>query len=205
MTPEQQFKRRVAYKMHLGDILSGKVILNDEKFKLLEYEGKEVVRVNVIANITDKYIQDDEKKFASLTLDDATGQIKVKTFGEDISKFENLSQGDTIQLIGLLRQWNNELYIIPEIIKKRSPQYLLIRKYELEIDKPKTLAHSELNVLRNSITDIIKREEANGGAETEQIILELKSPPDAINSEIKKLLEEGIIYEPRPGKVRYLG
>jgi DNA-binding transcriptional ArsR family regulator len=29
--------------------------------------------------------------------------------------------------------------------------------------------------------------------------------PQIISQEIKKLLEEGIIYEPRPGRVRYLG
>ena len=29
--------------------------------------------------------------------------------------------------------------------------------------------------------------------------------PENINQEITKLLEEGIIYEPRPGRVRYLG
>jgi len=31
------------------------------------------------------------------------------------------------------------------------------------------------------------------------------SDPNEINSEIKKLLEDGIAYEPRPGKLRYLG
>ena len=29
--------------------------------------------------------------------------------------------------------------------------------------------------------------------------------PEVINSEIKRLLEEGIIFEPRPGKIRWLG
>ena len=29
--------------------------------------------------------------------------------------------------------------------------------------------------------------------------------PSLINQEIKKALEDGIIYEPRPGIVRYLG
>ena len=31
------------------------------------------------------------------------------------------------------------------------------------------------------------------------------SKPEIISQEIKKLLEEGIIYEPKPGRVRYLG
>ena len=117
--PDEQFKRHIAFKLRIGDILSGNVILNEEKFKCLEYQNKEIVRVNVIANITDKYVQDGEKKFASLTLDDATGQIKAKVFGDDIEKITAFSQGDTVQIIGLLRSWSNELYILLEILKKK--------------------------------------------------------------------------------------
>ena len=51
----------------------------------------------------------------------------------------------------------------------------------------------------------IKREDANGGADIKSLVTELNTKQDIINQEIRKLLEEGIIYEPRPGKVRYLG
>lgn len=203
--PEQEFKRKVAYKMKVGDILSGKIIFDAERFKFLEYNGKEIVRVNLIANIIDKFVQDDEKKFASITVDDASGQIKIKTFGDEIEKFANYLQGDTIQIIGLLRSWNNELYLTPEIIKKRDPQYLLLRKLELDLEKPKTLEKSELSQLRNQILEAVKKNEEKGGVEIESLILELKNSPDIINKEVKKLLEEGLVYEPRPGKLRYLG
>ena len=203
--PEQQYKRHIAHKMRIGDLIKGNPVLDEEKFKLLEYQNKEIVRVNLIANIVDKYIQDDERKFGSLTLDDASGQIKLKVFGEDIQKFEKFSQGDTIMAIGVLRIWNNELYIIPEIMKKKDPQYLLIRKLETDLEKPQTLEKEKLHELKDKIISIIKKEEENGGVEIEQMILELKSPPAVINQEIRKLLEEGIVYEPRPGKIRYLG
>jgi len=203
--PEEQFKRHIAFKLRVGEIQDGKIILDADRFKFLEYESKQIVRVNLIANIIDKYVQDDEKKFASITLDDASGQIKLKLFGEDIQKFDPFEQGDTIQVIGLLRTWNDELYIIPETMKKKEPQYLLVRKLERDIEKPKSLDKEQLHNLKDKLLEIIKTKEADGGAEIEQLILELKSPPEAINQEIKKLLEEGIIYEPRPGKVRYLG
>ena len=112
----EQYKRHTAYKLRIGSILEGKPILESDKLKFIESQGKSVSRTNIIANITDKYIQDGEKKFASITLDDGTGQIKAKVFGEDIEKFSSLSQGDTILVIGLLRSWNNEIYLTPEII-----------------------------------------------------------------------------------------
>ncbi len=201
----EQFKRNIAYKMRIGSIIEAKPIFEEDKLKFVESKEKQIVRVNVIANVIDKYIQDQEKKFASITLDDASGQIKIKTFGDDIQKFSSLNQGDTILIIGLLRFWNNEIYITPEIIKKKLPQYLLIRKLEVESDAPKTLKKEALSALKDRIITMIKNAEAQQGIDIDNIILETHEPPEIVNSEIKKLLEDGLIYEPRPGKLRYLG
>ena len=199
------FKRNVAFKLRIGQILEGKQIFDADKIRFLEIKDKNVVRINLIANITDKYIQEGEKKFGSITLDDATGQIKAKLFGDDIEKFSSFNQGDTVQLVGLLRSWNNELYITPEIIKLKSPQFLLVRKLESDLDSPKAPDKSHLHSIKEKITLIIKSSESNGGVDIDKIIMELKESPELINSEIKKLLEDGAIYEPRPGKLRYLG
>ncbi len=202
---EQGFKRHVAHKMRIGDVLSGKIIMDGEKFKFLEVNESHIVRVNIIANITDKFVQDDEKKYATLTIDDASGQIRIKSFGDEIEKLEHFIQGDTIIVVGLLRTWNNEVYITPEIIKKREPQYLMVRKLELDLEKPKILEKDEISQIRTKILDDVRKNEENGGIDIEKIILDLQQPPQTINQEIKKLLEEGLIYEPRPGKLRYLG
>jgi len=202
---EQTFKRYIAYKMHIGMLLSGKPEMEGEKLKFLSIGEKQVSRVNLIANIVDKYIQDGEKKFGSLTLDDATGQMKVKLFGEDVGKISGYEQGDTILVIGLLRHWNNEIYITPEIIKKKEINFLLARKLEIEALIPKQFNKEQLTLLKDKLVEIIKNAEAGGGVEIEKIILELKEPADAINREIKKLLEDGVAFEPRPGKLRWLG
>jgi uncharacterized protein len=201
----KQYKRNIAYKLRVGDIQAGKVVIEEEKFKQLELGDKHVVKINLVANITDKYIQDGEKKFASITLDDATGQIKAKVFGDDIEKFAELNQGDTVVVMGNLRHWNNELYITPDIIKKKDPVYLLVRKFEVESEKPKMIGKEELSALKDKVISMVKDAEKDNGIEIEKIIMELKEHPDVINSEIRKLLEEGMIYEPRPGKIRYLG
>jgi RPA family protein len=199
------FKRNIAYKLRIGQILQGSPIIEAERLQHLKVDGKEVIRVNVIANIIEKFIQDEEKKFGSITLDDASGQIRVKAFGDDLSKFDNFGQGDTVLVIGMVRSWNNELYITPEIIKKISPSYLLLRKLEIEAEMPKSQNPEKAKELKDRIIDLVKSSDSNGGVEVEKIILESKEHPDLINSEIKKLLEEGLVYEPRPGRLRYLG
>jgi len=213
-------KRETAYKLKIGEILNGTPIIEDvkgeegtpnkERFRFLEILDKHIIRVNLIANVIDKFNSEGEKKFATLTVDDATGQIRLKLFGEDILKFENLNQGDTILIIGLLRSYNNELYVSPEIIKKIDPRYLLIRKLETEKNqKDVQITANEpghVSSLREEIIKTLQSSEDSGGIETEQIILKLKSSdPSAINSEIIKLIEDGVIFEPRPGRVRYLG
>lgn len=202
---EQQFKRNIAYKLRIGSILTGKPIFEAEKLKSLDVDGKNIVRVNVIANITDKYIQEGEKKFGSLTIDDASGQIKLKAFGDDVDKFVNFNQGDTVLVVGLLRHWNNEIYLTPEIMKKKDPSFLLVRKLEVESEMPKPVNKENLLVLKDKIINMIKEAEKSGGIDVEKIILDLHEPPEVINQEIKKLLEDGMAYEPRPGKLRYLG
>lgn len=215
--PEQR-KREIAYKVRISDILRGNPIIEErttdegltrENFRFLELDKKEVVRINLVANLIDKYISEGVKHFATITLDDASGQIRVKVFGDDVKKFDNLNQGDTLLIIGVLRSFNKEVYILPEIIKKTDPRYLLVRKLEIEKSlpvKPTPEMQAKTDSVRDKIINLVKSSEEAGGIDIEQIILEIKeTSPDAINTEITKLLEDGAIYEPRPGRVRWLG
>ena len=227
--PEQQFKRNIAFKMRIGDLLIGKPINDGERFAFLELGNKKLIRVNVIGNIVDKYESEGERKYTFFTLDDGSGQIKLKVFGDDAQKFKSILQGQTVAVIGGLRNWNNETYIAPEIIKEKDPRYLLLRKLETEKDKTNNEKEnsSQMNptlptnstgfqsgserkeqsmAIRDKLLTAIKESEENGGIETEEILKKFPEVSQSIiNQEIQRLLEEGIIFEPRPGKVRYLG
>src|SRR3989344_744821 len=144
-------QRATAYKLRIGDILSGKHILEEERFNFLELGDKQVIRVNIIANIIEKYEGESEKKYLSFTIDDASGQIRVKIFGDDVSRFSNIEQGNTVMVIGKLRYFNNELYILPEIIKEQDPRYLLVRKLELEKEMPKEIKKEEILATKDQI------------------------------------------------------
>lgn len=206
---EGQFKRNVAYKFRIGDVLLGKPIMDGEKFSFLELGDKKIVRVNIIGNIVDKYESEGERKYIFFTLDDGSGQIKLKCFSEEVNKFKEVNQGETVLVIGVLRNFNNEVYISPEIIKEQDTKYLLLRKLEIEKEKSKNtkpLVKEQITAIKDKILDIIKGSEKDGGIEMDTIIMDLREvSPDVINQEIKSLLEEGIIFEPRPGKIRWLG
>ncbi|MEK6935595.1 MAG: OB-fold nucleic acid binding domain-containing protein [Nanoarchaeota archaeon] len=207
-------KRETANKIRIGDLLRAKQIFEEseqqnKRLQSVELGDQKIVRVNIISNVVDKFESEGESRFASITLDDGSGQIRARLFGEDTAKFKEFNQGDTVTLIGLVRSYNQELYLLPEIIRKTDPRYLLVRKLELEKEIPKILNQEQkqqIIALKDEIIEMIKTAELKEGIEKEEIIMKLKhSQPEVITKEIKKLLEEGIIYEPKPGKVRYLG
>ncbi len=210
MPEEQQFKRHTAYKLRVGDILIGKPIMDGERFSFLEFGDKKIVRVNIMGNIVDRYEGGDEgRKYLFLTLDDGSGQIRLKVFSDGYEKFKNIFQGQTVVIIGVLRNWSNETYISPEIIREMDPKYLLLRKLETEKDKTLNagpVEKAQIVAIKDKILELIKNSEENGGIEIEEIIQKFHETPQAIiNQEIQKLLEEGIAFEPRPGKIRWLG
>lgn len=200
---EEPRKRNVAYKLRIGDVLKGKPVMNEGRLAGLEIGGKNVVRINLIANVVDRFVSEGEKKYSSLTLDDASGQIRMKSFGDDVHLVADLMQGDTLQVIGMVREYNSELYVTPEVVKKIDPRWLLVRKLEMQKIRAE-MPKSDLN-LRDIILDKIKAGEKDNGIEIDQMIMDIEAAPELINKEVTKLLEEGLIYEPRPGKLRYLG
>ncbi len=207
MAEQEQFKRNIAFKMKVGDVLSGRVVIDNQRFSFLELGERKIIRVNIVGNIVEKYESQGEKNFLSLTLDDGSGQIKLKSFGDDVKKFDSFTQGLTVVVIGVLRYWNDEVYIAPEIIKEQNPKYLLLRKLEMEKNKTFTPLKKEQRVaVKDVLLEKIKGSEDAGGIEKDKLIMDLREiSSEVINQELQKLLEEGIIFEPRPGKVRYLG
>lgn len=158
-------KRQTAFKLNIRQILESEKDILDGKFKMLfvpnrnDKNKKEISRVNLIANVIEKFISDD-RRFASLKLDDASGQIRIKTFGGECKKVENIEIGDTVRIVGWIRFYNAELYVIPEIIKKIAPEWLLARKLELEKEYRNGVSY-EVSVKKISKSEEVRRPDSS--------------------------------------------
>ncbi len=212
-------KRNVAFKLRIGDLTRGQPV-NDPtnldnsgnpRIKFVEVGNKQVIRVNIVANVVDKFSSEGDKAYSNLTIDDATGQMRLKMFGDDVSRFNSINPGDTVMVIGLVRYFNNEIYVSPEIITVKDPRYLLVRKLEIEkeggviSESVKHAPKEEILAVKDQIIKMIKESEETGGVDADKLLMTIKAPPELINQEVRKMLEEGLAYEPRPGKLRYLG
>ena len=133
--PEEFKKRQTAFKVSIGMISSSDKVHFDEenRFRYVEVKGKEIYRINLIANVIDKF-ESNQKQYINITLDDGTGNIRVKAFADSIHLLQNIHLGDSVILVGVIRFYNDELYVMPEIIKAVDPKWLVARKLELEAE-----------------------------------------------------------------------
>jgi RPA family protein len=226
----QSVKRNIAIKVNISDIINGEYVKEDGWTPNYVSTNKgHVSRVNIIGVIVSK----EDSDYNTLMVDDSTGAIAVRSFeNKDILKTPLI--GQIILLVGRVREYNGQKYILAEIIKVISDKkWVLIRKKELEKDiesfsKKKTVIKEEKKDFEATneqkkeviipkkeemmlqpqsnpyevVLSLIKSSDTGFGVSYEEIILnsKLKNCEEIITS----LIEEGEIFEVRPGILKVL-
>ena len=209
-------KRQIAYKVRVKDILNGEYIREEgwQPNYVLFPNGQKISRVNIIGTIV---ATSNENNYQSFLLDDGSGKVSVRFFqGSDV--VHNTSIGDIVLLIGRIREYGNERYIVPETIKKvTNKMWIQVRKLELkqqrlfpqkkaEVTTPeikKVVIESDLEKgPTQKIYDLIKRLDNGDGVDIDNILQQIneKNVEDIINN----LLERGEIFEIRRGRLKVL-
>src|SRR3989344_4489058 len=126
-------KRNTAYKLWLSQLASSKNVKQNVEFEssYIDLEGKKISRVNIIATAISKFVSEDGN-YIALVLDDSSSQIRIKAWGEDCNAIKSIEPGMLVLSIGKIKEYNNELYILPEIIKPLEDlNWEIARKLEL--------------------------------------------------------------------------
>ena len=219
--------RLVAYKVWISDLINGNYIKETGEWdpNYISVKNKKVSRVNIIASVVMKY-QNEANTYVSIVLDDSSETIRLKTWKQDINLLNNINIGDLVLIVGRSKSYNNEIYIVPEIVKKLENQdWLLLRKLELtkeygnpvktekiiqDVDE-KTTAKSgeelieepvEITSNRQKLLDVIGKND-EGIAISEIIKNSFLDSKEAENL-MNQLLREGEIFESRPGIIRVI-
>lgn len=141
-------KRITTAKTRIRPVIHGK-FLRGEGFNpsfVLTSLGQKLSRVRIIGTVANRFVSE-SGKFASITLDDGTETIRVKVFNA-VSMLEDINEGDNIDMIGKVKEYQGEIYVIPEIIQKiENPNLEILR--ELEINNQK----KELERRKRTIMD----------------------------------------------------
>jgi RPA family protein len=182
--------------------------------------GQRISRANLVGTIVDKFMSEDGN-YSSITIDDDSDSIRVKAFRENSSIFDNLEMGDLVMVIGKVREYADEKYILPDIVKKiADPNYesfhrlevlkqLLIQKKAYEIiksEKDKSVNIEELKKQAkkyqidedtvDGIIEYLSAEEETKEKDYKPLLLETLEKLDRGEGvEFKRLLEESKLPE----------
>ncbi|MBM3200100.1 hypothetical protein FJZ53_04115 [Candidatus Woesearchaeota archaeon] len=216
-------KRSTAYKFWIKDLLNA-IPISQEGIHLFEVRGKEVSRVNVIAAVVDQQ-KNLDSTFSSITLDDGTETIRAKAWKDDVKKLEEVRVGDPVMVIGKLRFYANEIFITPEIVKLQEPEWLLVRKKELErlYGKPQESERPKLSTgtappqevveeivveptstARQKILALVEKEPAKEGIQITKLIQASGLKEAEAEKAIDELLREGELFQPRTGYLKVI-
>lgn len=125
-------KRSVAYKVRIQDLLDGKYV-SPGGFNpnyILTPLGLRLSRVHLLATVVNTFISTDNK-YAFIVVDDGSGIIRAKAF-QDTKIISDIKRGDVVDFVGKVREYNQERYLIPELVKKVSDQNIeTLRKLEI--------------------------------------------------------------------------
>ncbi len=204
-------KRQTAYKCNIMSISTGIFVKKEgwESNYMMTNYG-DFSRVNIIAVIV-------EKDANSVILDDGTGRISARMF-EHTMLLEGLQIGDIVLVIARPREFNNQIYLTLEIVRKIDhPGWIAYRKKELQLIK-KVRDVSELKAVTPPEAEIVEHEGTNNNKEKIlKLIKELDNGQGAAIDDIIKfskiraseelitdMLLKGEIFEIKAGRVKLM-
>ncbi|MBI5065118.1 hypothetical protein HZA97_02670 [Candidatus Woesearchaeota archaeon] len=183
-----------AKKLRIIDVLSSQYVKEEGlNPNYLIVNGEKVYCVNIVGVIVGIRIEENEAD-----IDDGTGLILVKNFGERLV-FNNLKVGDLVLIIAKPRECGGK-YLMPEVVKKTSEEWLKLRKEELK-DNPSVESKDEIKFDKNKrLLNRIKELDDGAGAPVDLLISE-----DPENEKrIRELLVEGEIFQLSPDRIKVL-
>jgi RPA family protein len=212
-------ERQTAYLTTIGALLNGSFIKSEAHMQpnyVRTAEGKELSRTHIIAVI----VSFDEGTHAEAVLDDGTGKITARSF-DNPTYFSSFNLGDIIRIIGRVRAFNEQIYLIPEIVKKiTNRQFIALHKLQLQQNHDEIIENIPVSEISDETTSeisidtieetppspvdqiiaLIKTKDTGDGALIEEIAQTVENGERLIHN----LLEAGDIFELRPGRVKVL-
>jgi RPA family protein len=203
-------ERQIAHKIKVKTILDEKFVKQGGMLpSYVLHGGKKISRLNIIGAIVSK---DANELFESIMVDDGSGSISVRSF-EKKGIFQDFVLGDIVMIIGKIREYGGERYIIDEIVKKIDDRKLVdLRKLELKlselhyvpekVQEPEEAAEEEIETPLKKVFDVIRKLDSGEGADFYEVLK--SSGIENGEKVIEELLKMGHIFELKPGKLKVL-
>tara|TARA_Y100000310_G_C20696549_1_gene826140 strand:- start:3635 stop:4273 length:639 start_codon:yes stop_codon:yes gene_type:complete len=201
-------KRQTAYKVWIRDLKHTKGEM-EGSLVYLPIGGNRVVRVNVVGSVIGKNVSEN---YGNLILDDGSETIQARVWGEDLWLLEGLEVGDLVLAVARLGEFNQEVYLRPEIVRKIDMDWALLRRLELikKFGKPDRVEKKDVNVekvdevepslaVREKVLSVVESAEE---LSMDALVAKVGVGEDKVKRAVDELLKEGEMFMPRPGYLR---
>ncbi|MDD5253562.1 MAG: hypothetical protein PHG05_00455 [Candidatus Nanoarchaeia archaeon] len=211
-------------KIWISNLLNGIYVKQTGEFEpnYVQVKNETIFKIGLIATVINKF-QSGDNNYVSLTIDDNSGIIRIKGWNEDAKKIIEFEVGDTLNIIAKPREYNQELYLIPAIVKKvDDPNLELMYKAEIfkkygkpEITKTKEIpqidevkeekiTNTGSDFSRMEIINLIEKKSTEEGVRIDDIIISSSLPEQETEKIIEELLKEGEIFQPKPTFIKLI-
>jgi RPA family protein len=226
-------KRQTAYIVSAAQLLSGEFVKVEAEWEpnYVKVGDRNVSRVNLLGTVI-SVSGETGFNYEQVTVDDGTGTISVRAFNQP-GFLAGFAVGDVVLVIGRPRQYGNEIYILPEIVKHfDSPKWIEVRHLELKLlaathptaaapvaqAEPTIAAVHEESVEEGAEAGPKKDEKQetpsrrvfglikmlDDGRGADFDLVVAKSGINGAENIIMTLMEVGEVFEIRPGKLKVL-
>ncbi len=129
-------ERNIAYKVAVEDITTGRYSKSDSRWEpgyVLTPMGEKVSRARIMGVAVSRFVSED-RRYASITLDDGSDTILVKAFRDDVELLMDVKPGDIVDVVGKVKEYGGERYInVESVWRVDDPNWELVRRLELLI------------------------------------------------------------------------
>ena len=186
-------KRLTAKKTSTEEISKGKFVKKSgfESSYVLTDLGRKLSRVRVLGLIVDKFISQDEK-YATLTIDDGKDTLRLKSF-VNVKIFSGFEPGDLVDVFGKVKEYNGEIYVTPEILRKVDANFETLRMLELgKIRKEQMKKIKLVEEQKKSTLDISELERALNGMVSKEDIQSIIEAEEIIQSDTEEVAAKNV-------------
>ncbi len=176
----RRVERETALHAWVSELLNGHFVQQQETPSYVELSNGIILHMARLHGIV---VSTEE-----LVIDDGTGSILVRTFDNHPS----VAIGDTVLIIGRVRVYEQQLYILGEIVKKINTAWVKLA----EKQHPKVKTDNRPDALA-----VVRTLDKGEGADYNEVAAHLGTNGEEL---IIHLLATGEIFETRPGKLKVL-
>ena len=184
----QMRERMTAVRASISDITNGTFSDNNGPHVVSPF-GVELRRVVLVGFVVNKFYREGDdsgkKRFESITLDDGTDTIGVKVWGEeDASVLEGVKESILALVIGKVRQYNDEVYLIPEVVRELTdPNFMslhLLERYKAVLNRSGVSLPVSMEQQQELLTSAPQKTVSGKLANDILAYVRLEAPPEGI-------------------------